>query len=167
MKNYIVVGLLVIILVLSSLLYKKGKTTVPRKFPVQKEEVANKSKVEVPLLLYIFFSKNNCRDCLEVIKVLNNLPPHFLVKGIVPRDELKDEQELRSITGAEFPIVSHTKYKKYIPWYTPSIIGASPISGHIVFSLPGVPGSKEYVIQFLESLYEKAYPIFLREKSIK
>ena len=57
MKNYIIGVLVVIIVVLSSLLYKQNKTSVPKRFPALEE--AAKSDVEVPLLLYVFFSKNN------------------------------------------------------------------------------------------------------------
>ena len=162
MKNYIIGVLVVIILVLSSLLYRQNQTTIPKRFPPLKE--AATAKTEVPLVLYIFFKKNNCRDCLEVMQSLNDLPPHFLVVGIVPQKDLEDEKELRSITGAEFPIRGPAGLERYVPWYTPSIVGASPVTGEIIFTLPGVPGSKQYVFNFLESLYEKAYPVFLQER---
>lgn len=163
MKNYIIAGLAVIILVLSSLLYKQNKTSTPNRFPIL-EEVAN-SEAEVPLLLYVFFSKRNCIDCMEVLQALNDLPPHFIVRGIVPKSELENEKELRQITGAEFPLVPiSNKYRRFVPWYTPTIIGVSPIKGEIIFSLPGVPGEKEYLVNFLDSLYSKLYPIFLKEK---
>ena len=162
MKNYIIGVLVVIIVVLSSLLYKQDKTTVPKRFPALEE--AKKGDVEVPLILYVFFSKRNCLDCMEVIRTLNHLPPHFVVRGIVPKKELEDEKELRAITGAEFPLMTAEKYRKYLPWYTPCIIGVSPIDGRIIFSLPGVPGEKEYLENFLESIYSKLYPIFVEQK---
>ncbi|NIN20888.1 MAG: hypothetical protein GTN82_23350 [Candidatus Aminicenantes bacterium] len=123
-------------------------------------------EVEVTLFLYVFFTKRNCIDCLEIMDALNNLPPQFVVFGIVPERELKDEKELRRKTGAAFPLVSAVKYKKYIPWYTPTIIGVSP-KGDIIFVLPGVPGEKEYLLNFLDSLYMKVYPILLEEKLSK
>ncbi|MFC2146171.1 hypothetical protein ACFLRT_02290 [Acidobacteriota bacterium] len=162
MKNYIIGVLVVIIVVLSSLLYKKDKTSIPKRFPALEE--VNKSDAEVPLILYVFFSKRNCLDCMEGIRVLNDLPPHFIVRGVVPKSELEDEEELRGITGAEFPLMSVSEYKKYIPWYTPSITGVSPIDGRIIFTLPGVPGEKDYLENFLESLYVKLYPIFVEQK---
>ena len=163
MKNYFIAGLAVIILVLSSLLYKQNKTSTPKRFPALKETAG--SEAEVPLLLYVFFSKRNCIDCMEVLQTLNNLPPHFVVRGIVPKSELENEKELRQITGAEFPLIPiSNKYRSFVPWYTPMIIGVSPIKGEIIFSLPGVPGEKEYLVNFLDSLYSKLYPIFLKEK---
>jgi hypothetical protein len=162
MKNYIIGVLVVIIVVLSSLLYKQHKTSVPKRFPALEE--AKKGDAEVPLILYVFFSKKNCLDCMEGMEVLNKLPPHFVVLGIVPKKELEDEKELRSITGAEFPLMTAENYRKYIPWYTPSIVGVSPIDGKIIFMLPGVPGEKEYLENFLESLYSKLYPIFAEQK---
>jgi hypothetical protein len=163
MKNYIIAGLMVIILVLSSLLYKQCKTSIPKRFPLG--EKAAEGDAEVPLILYVFFSKKNCSDCLETITALNNLPPHFVVKGIVPKKELKNENELRQITGAEFPLISiSSKYRRFIPWYTPAVTDVSPVNGKIIFTIPGVPGEKEYLEDFLQSLYDKLYPIFLKQK---
>lgn len=165
MKNYVIGVLVVIIVALASLLYKQNKTSIPNRFPALDKTA--RTDVEVPLILYVFFSKKNCLDCMEVIRELNHLPHHFIVLGLVPKSELEDEQELRSISGAEFPIMTNEKYKKYMPWYGPSIVGVSPIDGRIVFTLPGVPGEKKYVKNFLESLYSKLYPIFSRQKSQK
>ncbi|MGD2088153.1 MAG: hypothetical protein PVH61_18395 [Candidatus Aminicenantes bacterium] len=165
MKNYIIGVLVVIIVVLSSLLYKQDKASIPKRFPALEE--AKNGDVEVPLILYVFFSKRNCLDCMEGMEVLNKLPPHFIVRGIVPKKELEDEKELRTITGAEFPLMTAEKYRKYIPWYTPSIMGVSPIDGSIIFTLPGVPGEKEYLENFLESLYSKLYPILVEQKMQK
>jgi hypothetical protein len=164
MKNYIIACLVVIIMVLSSLLYKQCKTSIPQRFPMMEE--ASKGDVEVPLILYVFFSKKNCVDCLEVIQALNHLPPHFIVRGLVPKSELDEEQELRAITGATFPLVSISpKYHRFIPWYTPAITGVSPVDGEIIFTIPGVPGEKEYLVDFLQSLYEKLYPTFIKQKT--
>ncbi len=162
MKNYIIATLLVVILVLSSFLYKNSKT-LGTPFPIGGEtwtRVAN--GVDVPLFLYVFFKKNNCHDCLEVIQTLNSLPPQFIVTGIVPEEELKDEKELRTITGAAFPLESFKQYQKFLPWYTPTILAVSP-KGKILVTLPGVPEEKEYLEKFLNSLYEKIYPLFLEE----
>lgn len=160
MKNYIIGTLIVIILVLSSIIYKNEKARGYR-FPALNE--TESKEVEVPLYLYVFFSKKNCTDCFLFIKKLNKLPPQFIVAGIVPEAELNDEMGLRQITGAEFPLSSVSKYKKYIPLYTPTTIGVSP-RGDIIFILPGVPGEESYLENFLNSLYNKLYPLFLNEK---
>ena len=161
MKNYIIGTLAVIILVLASLLYKKNETPVNKRFPVSIE--TENSEVEVPLFLYVFISKHNCIDCMEFIEVLNHLPSQFVVYGVVRDEELKNEKELREITGATFPLMSVKKYKKFIPWYTPAIVGVSP-KGDFIFQIPGVPGEKKYLEDFLNSLYGKLYPVFLQEK---
>lgn len=156
MKNYIIGLLAVIIMVLASILYKKE--ALPRyRFPVlENTQAANK---DAPLYLYVFFSKNNCPDCLEIIDVLNQLPPHFAVFGIVPENELRDENELRRITKAAFPLLNFSKYKKYVPWDAPTIVGVSPAKGDILFILPGVPGEKDYLGKYLDALYPKIYTI--------
>jgi hypothetical protein len=164
MKNYIIGTLLVIILVLSSVLYKKNETSVGKKFPILEE--TNNPDIEVPLYLYVFLKKNNCIDCLEFIEVLNHLPSHFKVFGVVPKDELKDEDEFRHISGAQFQLISSPKYRKHTPFYTPSTIGVSP-EGDIIFVLPGVPGGKKYLEHFLDTMYNKIYMIFINEKYSK
>lgn len=163
MKNYVIGTLIAIIMVLGSILIKK-EMSPDTKFPVTGETASRKdSNVQVPMYLYVFFTKRNCHDCLEFIKVLNELPSYFIVTGIVPEDELKDEMELRNNTGATFPLESLKKYRKYIPWYTPGIVGVSS-EEDILFELPGVPGEKEYLETFLNSLYGKLYPILLKAK---
>ena len=161
MKNYIIGILAVIILVLTSIIYKQNQTTVPKPFPPLDE--AFKGKSEAPLILYFFFSKNNCRSCLEIIEALNELPPHFIVLGIVPENELKDEKEIRTITGAIFPIISPVKLKRHLPSYTPSLIGVSPKRGKIFFTLPSVPDGKACLLIFLETLYGRIYDALLEE----
>ena len=162
MKNYIIGTLLVAILVLSSLMYKNSQTP-HTSFPIPEEVSMRVEKdVEIPMFLFIFLSKHNCHDCLEVIKELNSLPPHFIVTGIVPDRQLENEKEVRMITNAEFPLLGMSKFRKYEPWYTPGIIGTS-YNGTILFTLPGVPEEKEYVKKFLNSLYAKVFSIFLEE----
>jgi len=155
MKNFVIIFLIVVISVLSSFLYKNSKTPIYKGFPVEKI-TANEN--EVPFVLYIFFSKKNCKDCLEVIHVLNELSPPFMVFGVVPGSELKDESKLRKITGAVFPIISNRGYKKYIPPYSPSIVGMSK-DGKIYFVFPGIPGMNEFLKNFIFVFYQKIYGI--------
>lgn len=164
MKNYVIVTLLMIIFVLASVIYKISIQSHGVDFPIQEDERTRvSSDIDVPLFLYIFFKKNNCHDCLEIIHVLNNLPPQFIVTGIVPENELDNEKDLRIKTGAVFPLKSVNDYEKHIPWYTPTILGVSP-KGKILLTLPGVPREKEYLEKFLDALYGKIYPAFLRDK---
>lgn len=160
LKNYVIGTLFVAILILVSIMIKNDRSLgIP--FPVHKDAKVRAAGIEIPLFLYVFFSQRNCHDCLEVVQVLNDLPPRFIVTGVVPESELKDEKKLRTRTGAAFPLIPFSQFsKKYIPWYAPTIIGVSQ-NGKIIFSIPGVPGEKEYLITFLESLYEKTYPYFL------
>lgn len=153
MKNYVIGTLLVVILVMVSIIYKNEVS--PRNiFPVSKTELAK--DVDAPVFLYVFFSMNNCHKCQEFISILNKLPPHFVVNGIVPEDELKDEKELRARTGATFPLRSSQKYKKYGPYFSPAVVGVSP-AGHVIFSIPGFPGAEEHLMVFLDALYEKRF----------
>ncbi len=164
-KNYVIITLCAIILLLCSVIYKNtGEQTLPAVFPLPEEVKSIKEKV--PLFLFVFFSKTNCTDCLEVMETLNRLPPYFPVFGIVPDHELEDEKELRGITGAAFPLLPGSRFRKFIPWYAPTIVAVSP-KGERIFELPGVPGEKEYLLQFLDALYGKVLPVFLEEASEK
>ena len=164
MKNYIIGIMAVIILFLVSVIYKNTSPgQAGTTFPVLEETRERVPKdVTVPLYLYVFFSSRNCYDCLQVVRELNDLEPHFIVTGVVTEDELKDEKKIRSITGVTFPLVSINKYNKFLPWYTPSIIGVSP-NGVILFNLPGVPQQEENIGKFLHSLYGKVYFMLLRK----
>lgn len=164
MKNYVIGTLAVALLATASIMYKNEN--FPRKWsPVI--ESGGKGDVEFPLHLYVFLNKNNCTDCLEIVEVLNNLPPHFVVFGLVPEEQLDNETEIRQRTGAAFPLRSAGDFKKHAPWYSPTIVGVSPTTGKVYFTLPGVPGGKAYLESFLESLYSKLYPVFLEENVSK
>jgi thioredoxin-related protein len=145
---------------MGTLLYKLSKTTALDKFPI--EQSAEKSIAGEPhFYIFIFFSINNCPVCLESIKVLNELKSPFIVTGIVPRNELKKEKEIRSATGAAFKLVSlKESYKKFNPHYAPTIFGVSG-KGHILFILPGVPGQKEYLYNFLVEFYGKSIELLI------
>jgi hypothetical protein len=152
MKNYIIGLLLVTIFVLGSLFYKHHakNSILDAQFPV---------KVIAPsdpptLYLYVFFSIRNCRDCLDIIETLNTLPPWFVVRGVLPEEELKKEKEVRLYIGASFPLESQEKFKRFIPRYYPSVTGVSA-KGEFFCVLPGVPGEKEYLQNFLNSMYQR------------
>ncbi len=165
MKNYVIGTLIVALLVLSSIIYK-DKKIVGAGFPIQEETKARAHDIDVPFYLYIFFSKTNCSSCLEIIHTLNSLPPQFIVSGFVPENELNDEKDLRLVSGAVFPLLGFDTCPKYLPWYTPTILGVSP-NGKILFTLPAIPNQKDYLEKFLNELYSKLYPSFLEEKLTK
>jgi thioredoxin-related protein len=151
MKNYVIGTLLVIILSVSSLFFKYhiANNILFTRFPVEIIEA------DAPrLYLYVFFSKKNCYECLGIIEVLNDLPPRFVVSGVIPDAELENKKEIRFHTGATFPLESQSKYKRFAPRYTPTVVGVSA-RGEIFFVLPGVPGEKGYLKKFLDSMYNK------------
>jgi hypothetical protein len=156
MKNWVIVLLIVVIFVLLSFLYRKDQEKIYYNFPLN--DVTDEEFVENRFYLFLFFSKQNCKPCLEVIEELNRLPEQFQVFGIVPEDELIDEKELREITGARFTLKSAKKFKKFTPIYAPTLIGVSK-HNKIFFIIPGVPNEFEYLEQFLNSFYEKAYSL--------
>jgi hypothetical protein len=160
MKNYIIGLLLVIILVFASLFYKEKTRLRYAAFPI----VETKGSDSVNLHLYVFFSKQNCIPCLDYIKELNELPQEIKVVGVVPDFELKDEAILRELTGATFPLIGNSRFKNFIPLYSPTTVGVST-KGEIYFVLPGVPGEKEYIESFLMNLYYKLQRIFVNKKT--
>ena len=102
---------------------------------------------------------------MEIVEVLNRLQEPFVVIGVVSDLELKDEALLRKKTGVKFPLVSNSKYKMYIPRYSPAIVGTSQ-KGEIFFVMPGVPGEKEYIENFLYGLYYKLLPYLQKKNSL-
>lgn len=160
LKNYIIGAMGGIIFLLAAIIYKI-EMSPPHRFPVLEER--NPTSKEVTIYLYVFLSNTNCRDCFEFVEVLNTLPPHFIVKGVVPESQLKDEKEIREITGATFPLIGASAFKNHIPAYTPSMVGVTK-NGDVLFKIPGVPGAKNYVENFLDSVYNKLYPVLLERE---
>lgn len=160
LKPLFIVLLLTIIFVLASFLYKNSKTPVFNDFPLLSNQVDG---VEVPFFLYVFFSQNNCVSCLEIIDVLNQVPPFFKVIGVVPENELKMEKSLRNNTGAAFELVSSKAFHRFIPAHQPTVVGIAE-NGEIFFVFAAVPGIKDYFKKYLNSLYEKIYPSFLKKR---
>jgi thioredoxin-related protein len=164
MKNYLIGTLAVIIIFLLSVVYKQQNTMIFSKFPIDVQEKMSGQSSEVPLYLFLFFSKSNCSTCLdEVVKVLNGLTPPFFVLGVVPGNELEDEVEFRRITKAAFPLSSFAKYIKYVPSYTPTLIGVAS-SGKILFVLPGISMQSGYLRDFLMASYDNLYHVLKNEK---
>lgn len=157
MRNYIIVLLIVIILFLSSYVYKSNKIRKLDNFPTEKF-IEKIEKKDDNLLLILFFSIKNCEPCLEIISVLNNLPGHYNVYGVVPTDELLLVDEIRKKTEFKFEIRGTKGLEKYIPFYAPTLIGVSKRK-KILFALPGVPNEKHYLDLFLKEFYRKAYPL--------
>lgn len=161
MKNYIIGTLIVVIFVLLSLIYKNGEIQFFQNFPLLKNDVPEKT--DIPLYIYVFFSKRNCHDCLSILKELDTLPPQFVTVGVVPKNELKNSDELRRIIGISFPLVSTSRFKKFIPWYGPSVMVVSP-AREIILVLPVVPGEPGYLKRYLSALYLKLLPVFMEYK---
>jgi hypothetical protein len=164
MKNYIIGILLVIILFFVSLSYKYYKTPNLKNFPIEislSTKVANSN--EPNLFLFLFFSKDNCSDCLQTIRTLNNLPPQFVLTGVVPPKELEQEKKLRKVTGANFKLRSlNRKYKRFNPNFAPTLFGVSE-KGIILFVLPSIPHQDQDLETFLLSFYYKSLPILISD----
>jgi thiol-disulfide isomerase/thioredoxin len=157
-KNSIIGFLLVCIVVIFSFNYKDSHRPVLGKFPIENQAKDNVPG-EPPLYLYFFFSKNHCPVCLEAIEVLNELPSQFVVTGIVPGGELNKESELRSATGAMFNLVPFKDiHRRFTPRYAPTLFGVSG-NGDILFILPGVPGEKKYLNEFLIDFYSRSLEV--------
>ena len=157
MKNYIIGFLIICTAVSVSFIYK-----IERKLPLQHFPIppTNDSQVDNPLYLLLFFSIENCKDCLGVIDVLNRISAPFIVYGIVPGKELKKENQLRKVTGAAFELISAERFKRYAPLYAPTLMGVSQ-KGRIFFIIPGVPNQKINLENFLINFYNKAYALLL------
>ncbi len=155
MKNYIIGFLVVCLLVAGSFLFKMQDARRMADFPIP-PRIVNNDADEPPLYLFLFFSRNNCIVCREAIQVLNESVFPFVVTGIVPGNELEDEAEFRRLTGAKFKLMPYNKrYKAFLPYYAPTLYGVSS-NGSVLFTLPGVPGEKEYLAHFLATFYGKS-----------
>lgn len=161
MKKFLIGFLIVIILILTSLLYKSSKLSIYSEFPIQ--EFLNTKNNNIPLFIFAFFSEHNCRDCLKILNELNTLPSHFIINAVVPEKEVKYTIKFQKLTGISFPLLSTSQFKKYIPWHTPTIIVVSP-NGYIISVIPVIPGEPGYLKRYLSALYLKLLPVLMEYK---
>jgi hypothetical protein len=141
-------------------MYKSSRTTIFQDF--FKTDFRKIKDGQNHFYLVLFFSKNNCEPCLDVINVLNRLTEPFSVIGFVPEKELEDEEELRNKTNANFKLRGLKRYKKFIPPYAPTLFGVSQ-NNEIFFILPSVPNETNYLEQFLADFHHKAYPLLVKK----
>lgn len=161
MNKYIMALLGVIILVLSSYLYKESRERILADFPMPAPEEGVTGPQDVPVIhLFLFFNSENCRDCLSVVDVLNELPSYFRVMGLVPQRDFKNHKRIRDITRAKFDLRCYDPFKRYLPHYAPTLFGINK-NGKVLFVLPAVPGESSYLPVFLDGFYRRAYQLLL------
>lgn len=158
MKKYYIALLAAVILAAASYLISINKRSIYGSFDF--DSAINEQDVENPLYLYFFFSKQNCKSCLEIIKVLNRLSEPYKVIGVVPDTEFAQLSDLRSSTEATFDIIGAGKFTKIQPLYTPTVIGVSK-KKKIYFVLPAVPGGESFFEGFIRAFYDRAYPLIM------
>jgi len=157
MKKLIIILAGVIILYLSSIIYRERMKPVTIHFPVK--HLGEEHKGEVQLNLVLFFSMKNCPPCLKVIDFLNEPPDGVRVVGIVPEKEIQLLDEIRQNTGAKFPIYSIKTWKRYRPIYAPTLFGIGP-DGVVYIILPCVGLEEIYLPGYLAEFMRKAHPLF-------
>jgi hypothetical protein len=112
---------------------------------------------EGKLKCFFFFHSQDCPSCLRRVSVLNRLPSHFKVVGIIPEEEILFKNRIKRMVSAEFPIKSVKKFKKYTPPFSPGLIGVTE-EKNVLFILPVIPGLKDYLSNFIEELsYEQLF----------
>ncbi len=149
-KNLIILVLICSLIVVLSFCYKYYKLSLYSEFPLEPESTRN---YEIfPLHLFLYFHSHDCPQCLRVINVLSNLPPQYIVRGIIPDEEIEDSEKIKEITGARFEFDPVSKYRKFTPPISPCLIGVSR-EKVILFVLPSVPGQEKYLQEFIESFY--------------
>lgn len=158
MRKYLVVTLALGLIALASMLYKQGQANALVGFDKETEA----QTTEPVLRLYGFFSADSCMPCGEVIGVLNQLPEHFQVIGVVPRGEASWIELLRQQHQIRFPVQSAASFMRYRPLVTPSIIGASR-GGKILFVLPCVTLRPDDIKTFLMNFHMRLAPYLASE----
>jgi hypothetical protein len=154
MRKLFMILMGVIILYLSSIIFRERMTPIITHFPVKRlgEELSG----EVKLNLILYFSMNNCPPCLKVIDFLKEPSDGIRVVGIVPEKEIPLLNEIRQTTGADFPIYSVKRWKRYRPIYAPTLFGVGP-DGIIYFMLPCVGLEEIYLREYLAEFMRKAH----------
>ena len=152
MRRYLAGVLAISILVLVSLIYKQQQMNTFAGFGK-----ASSRPGEPALYLYGFFSSESCVPCGELIGILNNLPEHFRVTGVVPRSEASRIELLKEEYQIRFPVTSAAEYRRYLPFITPTVMGVSP-SGRVLFVLPCPALRPDEITAFLIGFHQKLVP---------
>ena len=139
-----------LIIIAASFAYRDYRQNIYLEFPINR--ISSEDEGVIPFYLFFYFHSHDCPQCLKVITILNNLPRHFQIKGLVPEDEIRNVAIIKEMTGAIFELASIEKYKKFIPLISPALIGVSK-EGAVLFILPAIPDQEEYLLDFLESFY--------------
>ncbi|MBN2267682.1 MAG: hypothetical protein JW725_05105 [Candidatus Babeliaceae bacterium] len=155
MKNSIILALAVLVLVVSSMYYKESKKNLLYSFPNISADLNDESLPSI--FLYFFFSNSNCRDCMQVMEVFDEIPGAYILVGVAPEVEIIQKEPVVREFSKKHKVFPFKEFKKFLPYYTPHLIGVSS-KGRILFSLPCVPGEKAYLIDFLKSFYNRIYP---------
>jgi hypothetical protein len=156
MKKYIAAFVIMLVFLTASFIYKSYRSAnVFKNFPF---DIVEQNTEQKQFLIFLFFRKNICKSCLEIVDILNKLPEEFKVFGVVPESELENELELRRYTGVNFDLLSMKKFRKFQPFYLPTLIGV--FAGKIYFVLPASSGTKDNIYNLLLSFYYAATPLF-------
>lgn len=153
---YILVG--VIVLYLSSIIYRERLTPITARFPV--ERLGKDTRGEIRFNLVLYFAMNNCRPCLKpVVDFLNEPHDKVRVIGIIPENEIHLISHVRNATGARFAIYSSKKWRRYDPFYAPTLYGVGP-DGNIYFILPCVGLEESYLSGYFDEFMRKTKRLF-------
>lgn len=154
MKKLLLILAGVVVLFLSSLLYREKVKPITVNFPTRQLE--QEPSTEKKLNLVLFFSIKNCPPCLRVVDFLNNAPEGTRAFGVVPEKELLFLDEIRQITGVRFPVYGSSKFKKYCPVYAPTLYGVGP-DGIIYFMIPCTGIEQDFLPGCLSEFVKKAF----------
>lgn len=154
MKRLIYVLIGVIILYLISVIYRNDITPILIDFPV--EDLVINPESEVKLYLVLFFSRKNCPPCVQqVVEYLNHPRENVQVIGIIKKEEINFLDEIRELTGAEFPIKTLKKWKKYRPNYAPTLYGIGR-DGKVYFIFACTAIEEIYLRVYINEFLKKA-----------
>lgn len=145
---------IVIIIYLSSVIYRDRVTPVFTSFPLGDAPLNTEN--EPVLYLYLFFSKNSCPPCLnKVIDILNQPREDISVMGIIPEKDSALIDDIRSTLGINFPIRTMKRWKRYVPNYYPTLYGVGR-NGRIYIVLPCVGLEDEFLCKYLSEFQRKS-----------
>lgn len=110
-------------------------------------------KKEINIILLLFFSKNNCSDCLHsVFNILIKLPSYFYCYGVVPNKNSNFPPEYFDKIGFKTKIFEYPKLADDSTHIYPSLAGFKK-NGDLIFVLPLSYIGSQILEEYLYSLY--------------
>lgn len=156
MKKLLIAFIAVVIIFLTSIIYRNHFTPILVNFPIKELTKSSDSRMDTSFYLVLFFSRNNCSPCVQqAANSLNDLPENIMVLGVVKDEEIQFVDYIKRQMGIKFPVKTIKNWNKFRPNYGPTLYGVDA-EGKVFLVLPCIGLEENYLPSYLDEFLRKA-----------